>query len=442
MEGADGRDATRSLDRRIGRLAIPAMVALATDPLYDICDTAILGHVGTDELAGAALATRILALGQAVFIFLMFGTTAMVARASGRGERHRGVELAITAQWLGGALAALAVVLLGTSGTTLIDWFGGSGDVADHAWTYLRYSLLGIPAQLAVMSGIGYLRGTQDTLTPLKIAAVSVTANLVIESVAVFGFDYGVGASALSTVIARTGSAAVYLTIIGRRARRGAVSWRPDVPAVRQMLVIGNDLLIRTFALLGTITAASALAARQGAVALAAHSIAFQIWMFSAYVSDGIEVAGQALVGEAVGATNPGSARRATRRILTWSLRVGGVAAAIVVATRTVLPDVFSNDVAVLSLTASTLWWVAALQPVNALAFAADGVLVGAGQQRWMAIVMVASAVGFVAVAALTGADDLDELWAALTVFMGLRTGGALVRIRGTRWLEPSPGQR
>src|SRR5262249_37809903 len=151
-----------------------AALALATDPLYDLCDTAILGHVGTAQLAGAALASRILAFGYAAFVFLMFGTTAAVARREGAGEHREATEQATTAAWLAGAIGMAAASVFALCGKQLISLLGGRGAVARHAWTYLSVSLAGMPAFTLVLAGVGFLRGRHDTRTPLAIAAGAV----------------------------------------------------------------------------------------------------------------------------------------------------------------------------------------------------------------------------------------------------------------------------
>ena len=292
---------TAAWDRRIASIAIPATIALATEPLYDLVDTAILGHLGTSQLAGAALAMRVLGLGNSVFIFLMFGTTAAVAKRLGAGDERGATRAAVDAAWLAVALGSAAAVVLALCGQWAIGALGGHGAVATTAWIYLRTSLFGLPAFTLLMAGVGTLRGRGDARTPLRVAAASVTANLAIEVLLIYGLGYGVGASALGTVIAKWGAAAITIALVAAWARRHGASWRPT-RRVRELAVVGRDLLVRTTLLIATLTAASALAAHRGAVTLAAHSVVASVWMFSAYVNDGLEVAAQSLVAHEIGA--------------------------------------------------------------------------------------------------------------------------------------------
>ncbi len=422
----------RHVDRAIAALALPTMAALATEPLYDIADTAILGQLGTDELAGAALSMRILAFGYALFIFLMFGTTAAVARSLGSGDNAGAARTAVGAVWIGVGVGIVAALTLGAAGPRLIWLFGGRGIVAVHAETYFRISVLGFPGFLVTMAGIGTLRGRHDTRSPLAIAAVGVTLNLLIESVAIFVWGFGVGASALATVVAKTVTALIYVGLVTRFARAVGVGWRPDSAPVMELGRVGGDLVVRTGALLATLGASTAMAARAGPVILASHSITLAIWQFSTYVNDGVEVAGQALIAERVGSGDSAGRRLVIRRTLLWAIRVGTVAAIAIGVFRTPIVGIFTDDPAVRTATLGVIWFVVCLQPVNSVAFAIDGIMVGAGRQRLMAAAMVAAAGVFATSAWVLSRDgvELSTIWWSIGAFMVARLGlgGAYVR--------------
>lgn len=430
---------TGTVDREIITLAGPAALALATEPLYEICDTAILGHVGTAPLAGAAIAVRVLSFGYAAFVFLMFATTAAVARRDGAGDDRGADEESITAMWIALAIGVASATLFAVVGRSAIGWLGGTGRVADLAWTYLAISLAGLPAHTLVMAGVGARRGRHDTRSPLVVAAVTVALNLVLEVVLILGLGFGLGASALGTVIAKWLGAIVYVVVLRRSARRTRASWRPTAIAIRSQLTVGRDLVVRTVVLLGVFAVAQAVAARSGVSALAAHTIAFQLWMLGVYATDGLEAAGQTMVAHRIGAGRTDEIPAVVRRLLAWAVGLGVVLAAALVATRSLVPDGFTDDTVVATTTAGLLWWVAALQPVNATAFTLDGVLVGAGRQRALAAAMAVAAVAFVVVVAIGDRRGwgLHGVWAAFAAFMVVRLGtgaalGARVAARST----------
>ena len=413
---------TAAWDRRIASIAIPATIALATEPLYDLVDTAILGHLGTSQLAGAALAMRVLALGNSVFIFLMFGTTAAVAKRLGAGDERGATRAAVDAAWLAVALGSAAAVVLALCGRWAIGALGGHGAVATTAWIYLRTSLFGLPAFTLLMAGVGTLRGRGDARTPLRVAAASVTANLAIEVLLIYGLGYGVGASALGTVIAKWGAAAITIALVAAWARRHGASWRPT-RRVRELAVVGRDLLVRTTLLIATLTAASALAAHRGAVTLAAHSVVASVWMFSAYVNDGLEVAAQSLVAHEIGAGRSDGAVAVARRILWWSARLGLSLAVVVAVTRSPLAALFTDDPAVRAAAATPLWIVAAIQPLNSIAFALDGILVGWERVRVLATIMAVATAAFALTAGT--APSLLRIWLGIAAMMVVRAGAA-----------------
>jgi len=413
---------TAAWDRRIASIAIPATIALATEPLYDVVDTAILGHLGTTQLAGAALAMRVLGLGNSVFIFLMFGTTAAVAKRLGAGDERGATRAAVDAAWLAVALGSAAAVVLALCGRWAIGALGGHGAVATTAWIYLRTSLFGLPAFTLLMAGVGTLRGRGDARTPLRVAAASVTANLAIEVLLIYGLGYGVGASALGTVIAKWGAAATTIALVAAWARQHGASWRPT-RRVRELAVVGRDLLVRTTLLIATLTAASALAAHRGAVTLAAHSVVASVWMFSAYVNDGLEVAAQSLVAHEIGAGRSDGAVAVARRILWWSARLGLSLAVVVAVTRSPLAALFTDDPAVRAAAATPLWIVAAIQPLNSIAFALDGILVGWERVRVLATIMAVATAAFALTAGT--APSLLRIWLGIAAMMVVRAGAA-----------------
>jgi putative MATE family efflux protein len=422
--------------RAILHLAVPALGALAAEPLYVLADTAIVGHIGTPQLGGLGVASTILLTGYTAFIFLAYGTTGAVARRMGAGDERGATHLAVQGLWLAAALAVVSAVVLWALGPALIDLLGAEGDVAGHARVYLRVSVLGLPALLVTMAGTGYLRGIQDARTPLVVAVTTSIANLVIQVVLIEGFDQGIGASALATVLAQTGGGAVYLAKVVGGARRTGAGLRPDRVALRRLAAIGWDLLVRTAALRLALGASTAVAARLGVVPLAAHQIAFEVLTFLSLTLDALAIAGQSLMGTDLGAGAAARARATARRILVWGAGAGVVTGLAVALVRHPLAGVFTDDAGVEQLAADLLLWVAVLQVPAGVVFALDGILIGAGDLRYLARAMVGATVLFVPCAvavAVTGAG-IGWLWAALGLLFLARLGPLLRRFQRGEW--------
>ena len=424
-------------DREILRLALPAFGALAAEPLYVLADTAIVGHLGTRPLAGLAVAGTLLSVAFGIFNFLAYATTAAVARRIGAGDRTRAAEQGIDSLWLalGLGLALMAVGLAVAPG--VVRAMGASARIRPDALTYLRISLIGAPAVLIALAGTGYLRGCQDTRTPLVIQVAANVGNLALELLLVFGLHLGIAGSAWGTVVAQFGAAAAYMTIVRRAARVEHASLRPDRAGIRAAAIVGSHLVVRTGALLIAFTVSTSVATRIGDAPVAAHEIAFQIWTFLALSLDAIAIAGQALVGRSLGAGDRVGPRAAARRMIEWGVMAGFVLGAVVALASPLLAQMFTHDHKVRDDVLPILLIVAAMQPINGVVFVLDGVLIGAGETRYLALAMLAATATFVpaaiAVDALGG--GLVALWGALTLFMVARLVGIGRRYLGDHWL-------
>jgi putative MATE family efflux protein len=424
------------MDREIMRLALPAMGALAAEPLYVLADTAIVGHLGTPQLGGLAVATTLILSGYAMFIFLAYGTTGTVARLLGAGHADRAAAQGIQAMWLAvGIGAGLAIVGL-VAGSPLVHAMGASGEVADHARTYFRISMAGVPSLTLVLAGTGYLRGLQDTKTPLLVALGSAIGNLVLELLFVYRLDLGVAGSAWATVIAQTAAAAVYVVVVARHVAGTGVPVRPDRHVLASLGRVSVDLFVRTAALRAALVAVTAAATRLGTVDVAAHDIAFEIWNFVALMLDCLAIAAQAMIGRCLGAGDAEGARAAGRRLLQWGLVAGVLFAVVLLGLRTVLPDIFTDDPQVAHLAAFLLVFVAVLQPLSSVVWVLDGVLISAGDLRFLAYAMVAVALVLGAGVTLVLALDLGIgwLWASLAAMQIGRFVGLYGRWRTTAW--------
>ena len=430
--------ARRQWDREIFRLAIPAFGALVAEPLYVLVDTAIVGHLGTPQLAGLALAGQLLLSVYALFIFLAYGTTAAVARLLGAGRvtdaAQWGVQALLMALIAGIASGA---VLYGLS-DPLLTLLGGEGEVLTQARIYLHISLAGLPALLIMLAGVGYLRGGLDMARPLKVAALTAVGNLVLEVILVYGLGFGIGASALSTVVAQWVGAALYVRWVLQAARPHVRSMRPDLGVLRRLLGTGGSLLVRTAALQGAFVVATAVAARTGVADLAAHQVNSQLFGFSALGLDALAIAAQGMIGMMLGAGDGAGARGVGRRVVWWGLVAGLAAALVAVALRPVLPQLFSADPAVVSLAGFLMLHLALMLPINGVVFALDGVLIGSGDLRYLAGAMVAAGAAFIplAVGVRIAGAGIGWLWGALVVFMVARLAGVMLRFVGNRWIR------
>jgi putative MATE family efflux protein len=422
-------------DREIFRLALPALGALAAEPLYLLVDTAIVGHLGRPELAALGIAITILGGTFAIFNFLQYGTTAQVARAGGAGEEETARRLGAQAVWLSLAFGIAVSALVAVFAPQLVSLMGGEGQAADYAVTYLRIAAIGFPAAFLALGAQGYLRGVADLRTPLVILIAANVANVILEVLFVYGFGWGIEGSAWGTTIAQLGMGVAFVVVVLRQLEPGEA--RVQLALARRVLSLGKWIFIRTTALMGSFVLAGAVATRFGEASIAAHQVAFQLWIFLALVLDSVAIAGQIIVGRELGAGRRDAAYGASERMIWLSVALGSVFAAFMLALAGVLPRAFTGDASVLD-EAALLWPLFALmQPLNGAVFALDGILIGASDGPFLAMSMVGAFVACAAVLLLALEADwgIRGVWAALVVLIVVRLALMATRFRRGRWL-------
>ncbi|MGW1948240.1 MATE family efflux transporter [Streptomyces sp. NPDC001940] len=429
--------ARRRHDREIVALAVPAFGALVAEPLFVMADSAIVGHLGTAQLAGLAVASSLLMTAVSVFVFLAYATTAAVARRVGAGDLQSAIRQGMDGIWLALLLGAAVIAIVLPAAPALVELFGASHTAAPYAITYLRISSLGIPAMLVVLAATGVLRGLQDTKTPLYVAVGGFVANGALNAGLVYGADLGIAGSAWGTVIAQLTMAAVYLVVVVRGARRHGASLRPDAAGIRACAQAGAPLLVRTLSLRAILMIATAVAARLGDADIAAHQIIISLWSLMAFALDAIAIAGQAIIGRYLGADDAQGARDACRRMVQWGIAAGFVLGLLVIVSRPLFIPLFTNDQAVQNVALPALLMVAFSQPICGIVFVLDGVLMGAGDGPYLAWAMLATLAVFTPVALLVPVfgGGLTALWGAMTLMMTVRMLTLWLRSRSGRWI-------
>ncbi|MEV0317501.1 MATE family efflux transporter [Streptomyces sp. NPDC050658] len=429
--------ARRRHDREIIALAVPAFGALVAEPLFVMADSAIVGHLGTAQLAGLGVASALLTTAVSVFVFLAYATTAAVARRVGAGDLQAAIRQGMDGIWLALLLGAAVIAVVIPTAPALVDLFGASDTAAPYAITYLRISSLGIPAMLVVLAATGVLRGLQDTKTPLYVAIGGFVANGVLNVGLVYGAGLGIAGSAWGTVIAQLAMAAVYLFVVVRGARRHGASLRPDAAGIRACAQAGAPLLVRTLSLRAILMIATAVAARLGDADVAAHQIVLSLWNLLSFALDAIAIAGQAIIARYLGANDAQGARDVCRRMVQWGIASGVVLGLLVFLARPLFIPLFTGDSVVEDAALPALVVVALAQPICGIVFVLDGVLMGAGDGPYLAWAMLATLAVFAPVALLvpTLGGGLTAVWAAMTLMMTVRMVTLWLRTRSGRWI-------
>ncbi|MGH3451212.1 MAG: MATE family efflux transporter [Haloechinothrix sp.] len=433
MSTTENREVEGVSARRVFGLAVPALGVLAAEPLYVLVDTAVVGHLGALPLAGLAVGGIVLSQVAAQLTFLSYGTTARTARLHGAGRRADAVAEGVQATWL-----AVAVGLIVLVAGQLLAWpiartLAGDDTIATEAVSWLRIALFGAPLILITMAGNGWMRGVQDILRPLRYVLAGNGISAVLCPVLVYGAGWGLEGSAVANVVAQVISAGMFLRALASER----VPLRPQPAVMRAQLVLGRDLVLRSLAFQACFLSAAAVAARTSAEAVGAHQIVLQLWVFLSLVLDSIAIAAQSLVGAALGARSAESAKRIARQLTAYGLVLGCVLLVVFAAVSDLLPRAFTSDAGVLAEVPHAWWFFVALQPIAGVVFALDGVLLGAGDARYLRTTTLASAaLGFLPLVwvSLAFGWGLVGIWTGLAAFMVLRLAAVLARLRSGKW--------
>lgn len=425
---------------------MPALGALVAEPLFLLADTAMVGHLGATPLAGLGLASAVLQTIIGLMVFLAYATTPAVARRLGAGDERGGVASGIDGLWLALGLGVALAVAGWLAAPWLVGAFGASPEVTAEASVYLTISMAGLPAMLVVFAATGLLRGLQDTRTPLWVAGLGFGANIALNAVFIYGLGWGIAGSAIGTVIAQWGMVVVYLVVIAGHARRvGASPW-PHHAGVLRGAASGGWLFLRTVSLRAALLLATWAATSLGSDELAAYQVAITLYFTLGFALDALAIAAQALIGKGLGAGDVALVRAVLRRCVQWGIGAGVVLGALVIATAWVLPTVFTSSAEVAALLPPSLVVLGLSAPLGGLVFVLDGVLIGAGDARYLAwtglvnlAVFVPLALGTVWWADAAGASGAVALaWLTASFAIGYLAARAVtlsLRAHGSTWM-------
>lgn len=427
----------RDVDRQILAVAVPAFVALVTEPLMLLADTAIIGHLGTPELGGLAAASVVLGTVVGLCVFLAYGSTATVSRHHGAGDERAAYGLAISSLWLAAGLGVVLAAGVAITSGPLAEALSSSSVVAVHARDYLLVSALGVPAMLLVLAATGALRGVLDLRTPLLAAVVANLANVALNVGLVYGAGLGVRGAAAGTVAAQWIAAAWLVAVVLHRARPAQAPARPRTREILAAALEGVPLIVRTATLRASLVIATLVAAGLGDVQLAAHQVAASVVTLLAFALDAVAIAGQTLTGRSLGAGDARGTRALTRRMTAWGVGTGVVAGAALAALSPWVPHLFTSDPAVRTALVPALLVVAVIQPVSGVVFVLDGVLIGAGDGVYLALAGLVTLAAYVPLVLLVAVLDggFTWLWAAYGGFMAARLVTLWLRQRGETWM-------
>ncbi|WP_280527292.1 MATE family efflux transporter [Corynebacterium lizhenjunii] len=418
--------------RDIFALALPALGVLAAMPLYLLLDTAVVGRLGAESLAALGAAAVVQSVVTTQLTFLSYGTTARAAHHFGAGRRQRAIAEGVQATWVALGVGVFLMLAMLLAADPIARAMTSSANVAAQTSAWLRVASPSIVFSLLVMAGNGWMRGLQDTRTPLRFTLRGLAPGAV--CVPVFVHFFGVVGSAAANVV---GMGLIAAQFVWELRRQHTGSWAPEGAVIWKQLVLGRDLIIRSLAFQVALLSAATVAGRSGTAVLAGHQVLTQLWNFLTLTLDSLAIAAQAIIGAGLGAGSVDYARRAGQKIMGYSAAFALGLAAVFAAGAGLIPRLFTADAAVLAQMAGPWWVMVGMVIAGGVLFALDGVLLGAGDAAFLRTLTVgAVAAGYLPGVWMAHSNGwgLLGVWAGLAAFIGIRTVGVVWRFYSMRW--------
>ena len=433
------------VNKTILSLALPALGALIAEPLFLLTDTAMIGHLGSTPLAALGLAGTILQTVVGLLIFLAYATTPFVARRLGAGDTRGALAAGVDGVWLAmllGIVTAMAGLIFGSS---VVAWFQAEVAVSSAATSYLNISWWGLPGMLLVLAATGVLRGLQDTMTPFVVAAVGFGANIALNAFLIYGMGLGLVGSAIGTVIAQWSMAVWLVAVVIKQALGEGASLFPGRAGVFRAAQLGGWLFVRTISLRVAFVGATVVATQLGTEDLATWHVAFTVFSLVALSLDSLAIAAQTLIGNRLGARDRAGTNDVLRKTIRWGILAGAVVGAVLIIASPVLPLALTSDPVVRSMLTPVFVVLGLSMPLGGYVFVLDGVLMGAGDGRYLAITGLINVMAvlpfFWLTLALAGSSSV--VWLGVTVlqasigfgYLGARAVTLGLRARGDKWM-------
>lgn len=440
-------ESSTSVAKQLALLAIPTFGQLIAEPAFILVDTAIIGNVGDSALAGLSLGSTVVLTAVGLCVFLAYSTTSQVARLFGAGKRHKGMQVGLDSIWLSLFIGIVLAAALFTLADPICRFLGGREDVLEQAVIYTRAVVLGVPGMLIVYATNGIFRGLQKVNITLVAAVSGAILNTVLDVLFVIVMGFGIAGSGVATLISQWFMGIFLVVPAIRWALADGATLKPHFSGIAAAGSDGAPLFLRTLALRGAIVATVMAAAAMGTQVLAGYQIVNALWSFSVNILDSVAIAGQALVGAKIGASCFGEARNLTRITARAGAFMGVLVGTAFIVLGFIAAPAFSPNPNIQAVVAGGMLISGITMPMQGWMWALDGILIGAGDFRYLAITLFAAAAVYIGALVLVmtliipliegGFMQAVALWATFDIIlMGGRALANGLRIRSDVWMK------
>jgi putative MATE family efflux protein len=425
------------------QLAWPAVLGNLAYSTVGLVDIKIVGSLGAYAVAAVTTGHRIFFVLQAVLIALTAGTTAMVARSWGGGDRDEAnrVTMASLVVCLGVALAMTIPAVV--YARELAGIFDLDDQTIGAAAEFIAVmSCFNVAFAVSMVLGTA-IRAAGDTRTPLWIGLITNVVNIFF----VYGFVYGrfgfpemgVRGAALASGLAFSVGALISLTLWLRGWLRVEPIWQGVFawPRIRQLVRIGYPAGLEQGALQIGFIAFLWIVSFYGTAPYAAYGIGVQILSFSFVVGFGFSIAASTHVGQRLGAGDSEGATQSGWRAMWLAVGAMVVLGGSIILFAPQIAGFMIDDAEVVRLTVIFIYILGAVQPLMAIEFTLGGALRGAGDTRFPLLTTLTGIIlvrGTLAWTAYVLGFSVEWIFGVLIADYVVKSSLLVMRFRGGRW--------
>ncbi|GAA4276099.1 MATE family efflux transporter [Aquimarina mytili] len=427
--------------KNINKLAVPAIISGIAEPILSATDTAVVGNIpvnGTESLAAVGIVGTFLSMLIWILAQTRSAISAIISQYLGAGKLEEVKTL--PAQAITFNLGLSLIILLTTVPfiESIFRLLNAEGTVLEYCISYYQIRVWGFPLSLFVFAVFGIFRGLQNTFWPMVVALIGVGINVALDFALVYGIKgvidpMNLEGAAWASLISQIVMAILAFVFLLKKTNVSLKLRKPWHPEMNRFLIMSGNLFIRSIALNITIIMAVREATAIGTDYVAAHTIAMQLWLFSAFFIDGYGSAGNILGGKLLGAKDYTNLVKLAKRVSLYGIIVAIILGIAALIQPEILGRIFTKDQSVLMIFSGFFYLVVITLPVNAVAFVGDGLFKGMGETGYLRNVLLGSTFfGFLPALFISRYLDwgLHGIWIAITIWMLVRSGALVIKFR------------
>ena len=427
--------------KRIQHLAIPAIISGIAEPVLSATDAAVVGNIkefGIESLAavgivGAFLSALIWILGQT-----RSAISTIVSQNLGAGKINELENFPAQAIYFNIALSIIVLFSTYFFVEEIFSMMNAEGMVLNFSVDYYNIRVWGFPLTLFTFAVFGIFRGLQNTFWPMIIAAIGAIMNIGLDFALVYGIEgiitpMGIKGAAWASLFSQGIMALLAFFFLMKKTEVSLKLKFPLHHEIRRLINMSLNLFLRSIALNTALILATREAADLGKEYIAAHTIAFNIWIFTAFFLDGYGAAGNILSGKLLGEGNYNSLWKLTKKVNFYNLVVACILVVMGLILYEPLGLLFNKDQKVLSIFYAMFFMVLISLPLNAIAFTLDSIFKGLGEMGYLRNVLLGATIfGFIPVLYFSKYMHwgLIGIWLAMNVWVAYRGVALIIKFR------------